>query len=386
MRLIATSLVGALMLTLAPALASAQARESVEPFALGTFNIDGQATVGLVLREQLIVELNRANRSLEIDPAYVRLTMPEDMLQLIGQYEYGLKYRLYEIVNHLVESGQLTAGERPSFIHSVEDVRFLAPILYPGKILNAAVNFYTHACEGCNEEELEASNQERRDNRGVPYLFLKSSRGAVIGSGEEIVIPAGRDRIDWEVELGSVIGRAARYVSADEAEDYVFGYVVSIDVSDRGGRPPGGAGLGGPDWLVGKGHETHAPMGPWIVPKEFYGNPMERLHQQLTIDGVTVQEAQAGDMIHSLWELIEYGSSINTLYPGDVLNSGTSGGTSSGAFAAGARTGYLQPGEVIEATIEGIGTIRMPVVAGEPLPSDLSGAHLPPINTYRDEP
>ncbi len=91
-------------------------------------------------------------------------------------------------------------------------------------------------------------------------------------------------------------------------------------------------------------------------------------------------------MIHSLWELIEYGSSINTLYPGDVLNSGTSGGTSSGAFAAGARTGYLQPGEVVEATIEGIGTIRMPVVAGEPLPSDLSGAHLPPINTYRDEP
>ena len=127
MRLIATSLVGALMLALAPALASAQARESVEPFALGTFNIDGQATVGLVLREQLIVELNRANRSLEIDPAYVRLTMPEDMLQLIGQYEYGLKYRLYEIVNHLVESGQLTAGERPSFDHSVEDVRFLAP-------------------------------------------------------------------------------------------------------------------------------------------------------------------------------------------------------------------------------------------------------------------
>ena len=76
---------------------------------------------------------------------------------------------------------------------------------------------------------------------------------------------------------------------------------------------------------------------------------------------------------------------IITLYPGDVLNSGTSSGTSSGAFAEGTRSGYLQSGETIEATIEGVGTIRMPAVAGEPLPSDLSGAHLPPINTYRDD-
>ena len=90
-------------------------------------------------------------------------------------------------------------------------------------------------------------------------------------------------------------------------------------------------------------------------------------------------------MIHSIWELIEYGSSIITLFPGDVLNSGTSSGTSSGAFAEGTRSGYLQPGETIEATIEGIGTIRMPAVAGDPLPGDLSGAHLPPINTYRDD-
>ncbi|MGH9462060.1 MAG: fumarylacetoacetate hydrolase family protein, partial [Vicinamibacteria bacterium] len=208
------------------------------------------------------------------------------------------------------------------------------------------MNFYSHACEGCSEQELQESNKRRRENRGVPYLFLKPSRGAVIGTGEPVVIPAGRDRVDWEVELGTVIGRAARYVSAAEAQDYVFGYTVSIDVSDRGGRPPGG--FDGRDWLVGKGHQSFAPMGPWIVPKEFYGDPMERLHQQLTINGVTVKEAKAGDMIHSLWELIESGSSIITLYPGDVLNSGTSSGTSSGAFAQGTRTGFLQPGEVME--------------------------------------
>ena len=110
---------------------------------------------------------------------------------------------------------------------------------------------------------------------------------------------------------------------------------------------------------------------------------MERLHQQLTIDGVTVQEARAGDMIQSLWELVEYASSLITLHPGDVLNSGTSGGPSSGAFETGARSGYLEPGETIAASIEGIGTLRHTVVAEEAPPGDLSGAQLPPVDSYR---
>ena len=382
MRFMATVIGFVALLSASPVLAQVNA-ESAEPFKLGTFQIDAGPQVGIVLQGRYVIELDQANAALQIDPTYPRVPMPSDMLELIEQYEYGLKYRIYEIVTDAVTNNRLSSEGRPGYIHDVAEVRTLAPILYPGKILNAAANFYSHACEGCTEEEQRESDRERKENRGIPYLFLKPARGAVIGTGEPVVIPYGRDRIDWEVELGTVIGRAARYVSAAEAEDYVFGYVVSIDVSDRGGRPPGG--FGGQDWLVGKGHQSHAPMGPWIVPKEFYGDPMERLHQQLTIDGVTVQEAKAGDMIFSIWELIEYGSSIITLYPGDVLNSGTSSGTSSGAFAEGTRTGYLQPGETMEATIEGIGTIRLPAVAGEPLPSDLSGAELPPINTYRDD-
>jgi 2-keto-4-pentenoate hydratase/2-oxohepta-3-ene-1,7-dioic acid hydratase in catechol pathway len=356
--------------------------ESAEPFKLGTFENEGRMFVGIVLRDQLVVELDAANAELQGHRDYATMPMPDDMLALIERYEYGLKYRLYEIVNHLVAGDRLGAGTRPGYVHSVGEIQTLAPIQYPGKILNAAVNFYSHISEAASDEERQAAIRERQENRGVPYLFIKPARGAVIGNGENIVLPDGRDRIDWEVELGTVIGRRAKYVSAAEAEDYVFGYMVSIDVSDRGGRPPGGYG-GGTDWFVGKGHDTFAPEGPWIVPKEFYGDPMERLHQQLTIDGVTVQEAQAGDMIHSLWELIEYGSSIITLYPGDVLNSGTSGGTAATATAERGQSGYLQPGETIEASIEGIGTLRMPVVAGPPLPDDLTGSHLPPVRTYR---
>ena len=375
-------LVGAFLLALAPMQVSAQARESAEPFYVSTFEVDGAQMVGLILRDQLAVEIDAANSNLEQDPAFPEMTMPEDMLQLIGLYEYGLKSRLYEIANHLVEDGMLTGGNRPSFIHDLGNVDIQAPIQYPGKIMNAAGNFYTHICEGCTPEELEASTREREENRGVPYLFLKPARGAVIGTGENIVIPQGRNRTDWEIEFGTVIGRTGKYIPAQDAQDYVFGYMVTIDISDRGGRPPGGRGAGS-DWFVGKGHDTFAPQGPWIVPKEFYGDPMERLHQVLSIDGVTVQEARAGDMIFDVWELMEYASSLITLYPGDVLNSGTTGGTSLAGFETGVRSGYLEPGERIEATIEGIGTLVHEVVAGETPPSTLSGAQLPAVDSYR---
>ena len=361
-----------------PALINAQAMSSAEPFKVGTFEIDGAATVGVVLRDALVIDLAAANTALEIDPMYAHVNAPADMLELIGQYEYGLKYRIYDIVNNVV-GNNLTGA---AYVHRVDDVGILPPIMYPSKIMNAAVNFYTHACEGCTEEELAANTRERQANRGVPYLFLKPTRGAVIGSGEDIIMPFGRDRIEWEVELAIVIGRAGKYISSSRAYNHVFGYTVAMDVSDRGGRPPGGFGSGS-DWFVGKGHDTFAPQGPWIVPKEFYGDPMERLHQSLVIDGVTVQEARAGDMIHNIPELIEYASSLITLFPGDILQSGTSGGTGAGRVERASGSGYLQAGESIEATIEGIGTLRHTVVAEDGVPDDLSGAQLPPTRDYR---
>ena len=193
------------------------------------------------------------------------------------------------------------------------------------------------------------------------------------------MIPWGRDRIDWEVELAIVIGRTAKYVSAEDAEDYIFGYMVSLDISDRGGRPPNSRP--GSDWLVGKGHDTFAPLGPWIVPKEFYGDPMVRLEQVLELDGEVMQRAGPGDMIHSIYELIEYGSSIITLFPGDVLNNGTSGGTGAGTYVRGEQR-FLQPGDTIEASIDGIGTLVHPVAA-EAAPPERTGSYLPPVASYQ---
>ena len=355
---------------------------AAEPFKLGTFEIGGAPAVGIVLRDSLIVDLTAANAALERDPAYPRLPMPADMLDLIGRYEYGVQRRLYEIVNALVEGNRLAPNGRPDYVYDVGEVDTLPPIMYPGKILNAAVNFYSHVNETGTAEEIAAARRARREQRGVPYLFLKPSRGAVIGDGDPVVLPYGRDRIDWEVELGAVIGRAAKYVSAADAQDYIFGYMISLDISDRGGRPPGGAPFTS-DWFVGKGHDTFAPMGPWIVPKEFYGDPMQNLRQTLSVGGQQMQEARAGDMIHTLYELIEYASSIITLFPGDVINNGTSGGVGMGTAVRGEQR-FLQPGEEIVATIDGIGTLTIPVVAEE-RPRAGTGAQLPPVSSYRND-
>ncbi len=358
--------------------------EPAEPFKVGTFVVGNEQFAGLVMRDDsLIVDLAEANQALELMPEYPDVDMPDDVLGLIEGYEYGLKYRVYEIVNALVASGQLSGSDRPDYIHAVADVDIRAPIQYPSKIMNAAVNFYTHACEGCTEEELAERTRQRQENRGVPYLFLKPTRGAVIGDGEDVIMPFGRDEIEYEVEMAIVFGRSGKYVSSARAYDHVFGYMVAMDISDRGGRPPGGFSSG-QDWFVGKGHDTFAPHGPWIVPKEFYGDPMERLHQITVVDGVTVQEARAGDMIHNIPELIEYASSLITIFPGDVLQSGTSGGTGSGRVERATGSGYLVDGETISATIEGIGTLTHRVVREQSVPADLSGSQLPPTSTYRN--
>ncbi|MGB1666840.1 MAG: fumarylacetoacetate hydrolase family protein [Pseudohongiellaceae bacterium] len=383
-RLVSLTLGAALAFFASAASVFAQDSESVEPFKVGTFAINDVPTVGLVLRDdQLIVELGAANRAMELQPQYSKMTMPADVLGLIEQYEYGLKYRIYEVVNWLNEEGLLDSSGQPDYIHPVADVDIMAPIQYPSKVMNAAVNFYTHACEGCSAEQLAQRTRERQENRGVPYLFLKPTRGAIVGDGDDIIMPYGRDEIEYEVEMAIVFGKSGKYISANRAYDHVFGYMVAMDVSDRGGRPPGGYGTRS-DWFVGKGHDTFAPHGPWIVPKEFYGDPMERLHQITVIDGVTVQEAQAGDMIHNIPELIEYASSLITVFPGDVLQSGTSGGTGAGRVQRATGSGFLQDGETIQASIEGIGTLTHLIRAETSVPADLSGSQLPPVSSYRD--
>jgi 2-keto-4-pentenoate hydratase/2-oxohepta-3-ene-1,7-dioic acid hydratase in catechol pathway len=354
------------------------AAKSAEPFKVGTFVIGRIQTAGLVLRDSLVVDLVQANAALEKARSFPALHMPSEMVDLIAEYENGLKGRLYAIVNELLQSKALDA-KRPAYVHELSQVKTLAPIPRPRQIMMTAVNFYSHIAENAPPEERVKAIAARKANRGVPYLFLKAT-SSIIGTGETVVMPHGRTELDWEVELGTVIGRRARYVAAPKAEEHVFGYTVMIDISDRGGRPPGGFSSGS-DWFIQKGQDTFGPMGPFIVPKEFYGNPMTDLKQTLHVGTDQRQKADSSDMIHSVWEVIEYASSLVTLQPGDIIGAGTSGGVGMGTSVRGSQV-WLVAGDEITASIDKIGTLRHKVEAAPPPPSG-TGSFLPPVASYR---
>ena len=354
------------------------AARSVEPFKVGTFVIGNMPTTGLVLRDAFVVDLVQANAALEKTRSFPARRMPSDMVDLIGEYENGVKGRLYAIVNELVQSKALDAN-RPAYVRELSQVKTLAPIPRPRQIMMTAVNFYSHIAENAPPEERAKAIAARKANRGVPYLFLKAT-SSVIGTGETVVMPHGRTQLDWEVELGTVVGRKARYVAASNAEEHVFGYTVMIDISDRGGRPPGGFGSGS-DWFIQKGQDTFGPMGPFIVPREFYGNPMTDLKQTLHVGTDQRQKADSSDMIHSVWEVIEYASSLVTLQPGDIIGAGTSGGVGMGTSVRGSQV-WLVAGDEITASIDRIGTLRHTIEAA-PAPPPGTGSYLPPVSSYR---
>jgi len=354
------------------------AEKSAEPFKVGTFVIGNTQTVGIVLRDSLVVDLVQANAALEKSNSWPQRTVPNEMVALIADYENGLKGRMYAIVNALVQGNALTSA-RPAYVRELAQVRTLAPIPRPRLMMMTAVNFYSHINESGSPEERAKSIAARKANRGVPYMFLKAP-SSVIGTGENVVMPYGRTSLDWEIELATIIGRPTRYVPAPNAQAHVFGYTVMIDISDRGGRPPGGFSSG-TDWFVMKGQDTFGPMGPFIVPKEFYGDPMTNLKQRLLVGDDQRQQSDASDMIHSVWEVIEYASSLVTLQPGDVVGAGTSGGVGMGTSVRGSQV-WLVEGDEITGTIDGIGTLRHKVVAA-PAPTQGTGSYLPPVSSYR---
>ncbi len=350
------------------------ATTSAEPFKVGTFVIGTTQTIGLVLRDSLVVDLVQANAALEQSRAFPARRMPSEMVAFIADYENGLKGRAYAIVNELVQ-GKALDGKTPPYVRKLTEVKTLAPIPRPRLMMMTAVNFYSHINENAAPEARAKAIATRKANRGVPYMFLKAP-SSVIGTGETIIIPHGRTELDWEIELATIIGRPSRYVPAPKAQDHVFGYTVLLDISDRGGRPPGGFSAG-VDWFLMKGQDTFGPMGPFIVPKEFYGNPMTDLKQTLLVGTDQRQQADSSDMIHSVWEVIEYASSLVTLQPGDVVGAGTSGGVGMGTSVRGSQV-WLVAGDEITGSIDGIGTLRHKVDAA-PAPPPGTGSFLPPV-------
>ncbi len=237
---------------------------------------------------------------------------------------------------------------------SVQSVRLLRPIENPGKILLLAGNYAEHI------QEEGSVPVERHET--FPYVFMKP-RTALNHPNTPIPIPkVSPDHIDYEAELGVVIGKTARHVPEEHALDYVAGYTVVNDVSDRQFRPNPNRKPREKDrffdWLHGKWHDGFFPLGPCIVSAKSIGDP-QQLQIKLLVNGEVRQDGSTSQMIFPVAAIIEFISQWVTLEPGDVIATGTLAGV---AMTSGR---FLKPGDVIDASIEGIGTLHNPMVSEE---------------------
>jgi 2-keto-4-pentenoate hydratase/2-oxohepta-3-ene-1,7-dioic acid hydratase in catechol pathway len=337
------------------------------PFKLGTFERNGRPFVGIVLRESLVIDFAAAHAAIRTPASTV--AAPTDMKDLIVRYDSGLRARIGDIVRSVEAAG----AARPAYAYELRAVKILPPIMYPTTMLNVAVNYSEHDLEMARLREqvpgMGAATSgaalpntvsapgiwERAadDKRWNPYVFMKSP-AAIVAEGEAIRLPPGRTQVDWECELGIVVGRLAARVPVAQAASYIFGYTLENDVSDRGGR---GDARYGSDWVISKNHDTFAPLGPFITPKEFVADP-QKLTIRFRLNGQVMQEANTSFMIHTVYEQIAYTSNIMSLRPGDVIATGTPAGVGSARVPP----VYFKPGDRSECTYEGIGTLTNPVV------------------------
>lgn len=370
-RIVALGLIASLIVGCRSGTTAQSGAAPSEPFKLGTFERGGQAFVAVVLRDTQAIDLTQANAALESgDSSLAKIKMPDDMKALISRYETDLRQRLYAVVN-------LVAGSKnaPAYVYAVNELKVLPPVR-PSVILNAGGNYVEHE-QGIQQQQQRAAagrgaapqapappaavsapgiwERKPDDKRENPYLFLKSPT-VVVGANDPIRVPVGRDRIDFECEFDIVVGKQASRVPIASAADYIFGYTIQIDVSDRGGR--GDRKMGGSDWLVGKNHDTFAPLGPFIVPKEFVKNP-KNVKQTFTLNGEVMQDSDTSRMTHDIYELLHYATNILTLNAGDVI----SGGSPAGTNIERAEPRWMKAGDTAVCTLEGIGTQTHAVVA-----------------------
>jgi 2-keto-4-pentenoate hydratase/2-oxohepta-3-ene-1,7-dioic acid hydratase in catechol pathway len=229
-------------------------------------------------------------------------------------------------------------------------VRLEAPIRFPRKVVCAGANYFAHLAE---------MNVPRPDPVGAPYFFLKPPTTTVIGPDDPIVLPDRPDRqIDWEAELGVVIGRRARDLDEREVRAHIAGYTIVNDVSarERLSRADAVAPPFGFDWTSAKAEDTFCPTGPGVTPAWFVDDPQD-LRITLSVNGVVKQDSSTADMMNSAFAVVAAASRIMTLEPGDIVATGSPAGVGA------PRGEFLQPGDHVVIEIGELGRLRNPVRA-----------------------
>ncbi|MCZ4094554.1 fumarylacetoacetate hydrolase family protein [Sinorhizobium psoraleae] len=211
-----------------------------------------------------------------------------------------------------------------------------------GKFICIGLNYADHAAESGLEVPPE------------PVVFMKAT-SAIVGPNDNVIMPRGSVATDWEVELGVIIGKTAKYVSEAEALDHVAGYCVVNDVSERDFQTKRSG-----QWTKGKSCDSFGPIGPWLVTRDEIANP-QNLKMWLTVNGETKQDGSSETMVYGVAYLVSYLSQFMTLHPGDIISTGTPPGVGMGFKPP----QYLKAGDVIELGIEGLGAQKQKVVADD---------------------
>lgn len=260
----------------------------------------------------------------------------------------GVKYDVSHIVNDYDESFFATGGLEklqsefdPSDASKIEaEVRIGAPVHKPGKIICIGLNYGKHAAESGADIPKE------------PIIFFKAG-SSLSGPFDPVVIPKNGHKTDWEVELAVIIGKRANYVDEADAMNYVAGYAVHNDVSEREFQLERGG-----QWVKGKSCDTFAPLGPYLVTKDEVEDP-HTLNLWLKLNGEMLQNGNTRDFIFNIPYVVSYLSKFMSLMPGDIISTGTPEGVGLGFNPP----RYLKPGDVMELGIDGLGVAKQTAVA-----------------------
>jgi 2,4-didehydro-3-deoxy-L-rhamnonate hydrolase len=303
-------------------------------FGIATYELNGRRAAGLAVGGKLY-DAHAALKHVDQDAPLADL----DAL-IAGWATHGAAaVERFERAARAIEAG--TAGLAP-----LEGHRLCVPF-QPRRIFAAASNYYEHA----REMGTELAPREE----STPYMFMKAET-SVVPTLANVVIPPHAERVDWEVELAVVIGKAGRHIAQRDAYDHIAGYTILNDVSARDLNRRSDYPFKH-DWFRGKSFDTFGPLGPWFVPRACIAEP-QNLRMRLAVNGEMMQDGNTSEMIFNIAEQIEYLSTILTLQPGDLIATGTPTGVGMG------RGIYLKAGDVMVASIDGIGTIENPLVAG----------------------
>ncbi|MGC3983137.1 MAG: fumarylacetoacetate hydrolase family protein [Steroidobacteraceae bacterium] len=322
---------------------------SPTPFALGTFSHAGSSPfIGLVVADQVV--------ALQAFAAQGLTPYGQSMLELLDNWDRNLP---------ILESAAQSFSSHTAVL--VSNLQVHAPYTNPRQILCVGANYRKHVvdiiiseakAEGMSPEEAKTYGEKMMDERaatGEPYAWTKAN-SSITGPFDPIILPKDVKEPDWELELGIVIGKQGYRIERDQALDHIAGYAITNDVTARDTLYRKDMPKIGTDWLNSKCRPTFLPFGPYIVPRQFVNDP-QNVQITFKLNGKTMQDESTSDMIFKIPRLIEYISSLITLYPGDIICTGSPAGN--GAH----HRRFFQPGDVAESTITGLGMQRNPCIA-----------------------